>query len=197
MGGRGFHTFASSSVSSSLLPLLRRPSFCNARAAVRCRRESFFLISCVHASPRPSDYSPQTRPFRCSATNAVAAGVGARRIVTRPAPASTTLRPRLQSPRPAYSAFAGFFFHRTPTHGIPSSRGCSGWSPTPVALAIPPYPTPPPPPPSASFYVDPGCWFQEVSVLLPDEAELDRASEDEGGAEISPGVTLRTLRNSG
>ncbi|CAM9708052.1 unnamed protein product [Laminaria digitata] len=38
---------------------------------------------------------------------------------------------------------------------------------------------------------------KEVSVLLPDEAELDRASEDEGGAEISPGVTLRTLRNSG
>ena len=39
--------------------------------------------------------------------------------------------------------------------------------------------------------------FQEVALLLPDEAELDRASEDEGGAEISPGVTLRTLRSSG
>lgn len=41
------------------------------------------------------------------------------------------------------------------------------------------------------------CFFQEVSIILPDEAELDRAVEDEGGAEISKGVTLRTLRSSG
>lgn len=44
------------------------------------------------------------------------------------------------------------------------------------------------------------CCFghlQEVSIILPDEAELDRAVEDEGGAEISKGVTLRTLRTSG
>lgn len=40
-------------------------------------------------------------------------------------------------------------------------------------------------------------FFQEVSIILPDEAELDRAAEDEGGAEVSKGVTLRTLRTSG
>lgn len=39
--------------------------------------------------------------------------------------------------------------------------------------------------------------LQEVSILLPDEAELDTAARDEGGVEISQGVTLRTLRNSG
>lgn len=38
---------------------------------------------------------------------------------------------------------------------------------------------------------------QEVSIILPDEAELDRAAEDEGGVEVSKGVTLRTLRSSG
>ncbi|CAM9246163.1 unnamed protein product [Ascophyllum nodosum] len=38
---------------------------------------------------------------------------------------------------------------------------------------------------------------KEVSVLLPDEAELDRAVEDEGSAEFSAGVTLRTLRSAG
>ncbi|CAM9366030.1 unnamed protein product [Ectocarpus sp. 6 AP-2014] len=38
---------------------------------------------------------------------------------------------------------------------------------------------------------------KEVSILLPDEAELDQAAEDEGGVEISKGVTLRTLRSSG
>lgn len=41
------------------------------------------------------------------------------------------------------------------------------------------------------------CIFQEVSIILPDEAELDMAAEDEGGAEVSKGVTLRTLRTSG
>lgn len=40
-------------------------------------------------------------------------------------------------------------------------------------------------------------FFQEVSILLPDEAELDTAAKDEGGMEVSQGVTLRTLRNSG
>ncbi|CAM9095332.1 unnamed protein product [Hapterophycus canaliculatus] len=38
---------------------------------------------------------------------------------------------------------------------------------------------------------------KEVSIILPDEAELDRAAEDEGGVEVSKGVTLRTLRSSG
>lgn len=34
-------------------------------------------------------------------------------------------------------------------------------------------------------------------MLLPDEPELERAVEDEGGAEVSPGVMLRSLRASG
>lgn len=38
---------------------------------------------------------------------------------------------------------------------------------------------------------------KEVAVLLPDEPEVERAVEDEGGANISPGVTLRSLRESG
>lgn len=189
MSGQVFTCFARDFVLARLP--LRRPSFVTHELCDVAEKAFYFLC----ASPRAfglltEDHSTARKQMQYPLAWALALSSRGLHM-----PLSTPHR-CLQSPQPAHRTFAGGGGRRIATRGVPSSRGCFGWSPTPVALVISPLP-PPPPTPTASFDVGPGCWLQEVSVLLPDEAELDRASEDEGGAEISPGVTLRTLRNSG